>query len=1173
MTTCASAWRCAAFFLRSVQGRSTQAILCLQLIFLCFITISAVYADDCIPPSPPSGVITEAGDGCITVYWNSVNDATAGYGVNYSTTTSGVLNPPFCGGGGACSYTFTGLQNNVAYYFAVFALKPTCWSNPSSVVSRTLVLDPPTGISAYSGNGTITVMWNGSDHADYYGLNIGSSPEAVDSHASGTFDASTTQTYYTFSHTNGQPCFIRVYAANLGGVTPGSMVFAMPGQMSLALPPYADSATPYDAPPCGCGPSSGDPVDLTTQIEDYQPQPDLTVYNPSGPGVAFGREYRSDRAMSGLSSPGFPDGWSHSYDVTVIPTNASAWTPLTLTFGNGARDTITPILDGNGVPTGSFSVANGTPFYASGVASGTTGHWTSLSLTWASQVVWQFTPNGSGYVLSSVTDSLGHSISLTYDSFNRLQTITNPSASLTLLTCNYTDGLISNITDAYNRKVVYTMATVSGISNPCLTSISQIVDAGNNAPLMRWSHGYQNFHSMPLLNSTTVPSPTGVGTSTSNIIYDTLGNVTAVVDGNGYSRTYAKSTSATTVQVKQNGKVLGSVVRQFDSSRRETGSTDIWNHATSLAYADANNPTKPTQYTDENNKSVQATYDSYGNVTSTTTSRGLTTSLLYNYTSFVFGRLLSIQEGSNLANPKGPVSFTYYEPSGLVHTVTGPAPGSIGGSATVTSSFTYDALGNILTSVSPGNDATLLNGIDQGILSTFNYSADGTYSQTPAVDQPLVITDNLGKSVHFRYDARGNVLSATDALGYTVDFSYNIADQIVTITLPATGQTGTGRAYQSATYLYPGGPIASISTYDESGNLVKQVSYTRGLEGELLSVTGNTEPVSYAYDGLYRLTTLTDAAGHITRYFYRPDGGLGSVLYPGGDTIQLPSYDGAGNVLKRMDGRGVETDYVYDDPENLITDIQYPLNTAKNIHYTYDSFGRVATMTDGAGSTVYAYDDLDTITSVTRTYTGVPGKTITYSYYPDGNRASMITPAGTFTYGHDAVGRLTSVTNPFSEVDQAQYYDDGSLQRHTLGNGAYSDYTYDPIGELLGLTQRTASNNLLTSFGGMTYDGLGNRLTVSVNMPGWTPFSGTTTYTYDAASRLIYESSTRNGGFAQQFAYDNAGNSTTFRNGSHTFNSNNQDQGFTFDKNGNPISYRGVSLAFDEENRLVTNGQ
>ena len=49
----------------------------------------------------------------------------------------------------------------------------------------------------------------------------------------------------------------------------------------------------------------------------------------------------------------------------------------------------------------------------------------------------------------------------------------------------------------------------------------------------------------------------------------------------------------------------------------------------------------------------------------------------------------------------------------------------------------------------------------------------------------------------------------------------------------------------------------------------------------------------------------------------------------------------------------------------------------------------------GPGVT-FAYDDNDSPTGTTTTYTGLPAETIGYGYFPNGSRANMTTPAGSF---------------------------------------------------------------------------------------------------------------------------------------------------------------------------------
>ncbi len=89
-----------------------------------------------IPPSPPSGVTANAGNGQITISWNSVSGATS-YNI-YWSTSSGVT--PANGTkipDAASPFTQTGLTNNTTYYYIVTAVNSYGESIASGQVSAT----------------------------------------------------------------------------------------------------------------------------------------------------------------------------------------------------------------------------------------------------------------------------------------------------------------------------------------------------------------------------------------------------------------------------------------------------------------------------------------------------------------------------------------------------------------------------------------------------------------------------------------------------------------------------------------------------------------------------------------------------------------------------------------------------------------------------------------------------------------------------------------------------------------------------------------------------------------------------------------------------------------------------------------------------------------------------
>jgi RHS repeat-associated protein len=261
----------------------------------------------------------------------------------------------------------------------------------------------------------------------------------------------------------------------------------------------------------------------------------------------------------------------------------------------------------------------------------------------------------------------------------------------------------------------------------------------------------------------------------------------------------------------------------------------------------------------------------------------------------------------------------------------------------------------------------------------------------------------------------------------------------------------------------------------------------------------------------------------------------------------------------------------------LLTDIQYPSYPGQNVSYSYDGYGRPAGVTDGQGTETYAYDDRDMLTSKVVTYTGLPAMTIGRAYYPDGSEQTVSTPAGDFSFLYDGAGRLISQTNPYAETTQYSYLNNNWLAAQLYANGLQATFTYNALGHLIDLTNSKGAT-IISQYSGMTYDGFGQRLSVTATVPGMPALSGVTSYGYDSKNQLISEVSTRAGGYSNSFVFDSAGNPTIFKGGSRTYNVKNQLTGgsglggFTYDGEGNPTTYNGASLTFDVNNRPTSFG-
>ncbi|HLK58437.1 MAG TPA: RHS repeat-associated core domain-containing protein [Chthonomonadaceae bacterium] len=991
------------------------------------------------------------------------------------------------------------------------------------------------------------------------------------------------------------------------------------------VPAWAEDVIPTDSFSIGgFGPSVADAVNLATGEEENLPGPDMVVRNPVGPSPGYTRMYRSARAFQGYASPGLSPGWVDNYDLTLQAITPGTWGGLRLTYPNGGSDTLSPARDGSGNPTGAFGVPSGTPYLVTGVPAQNPGQWQSVTITFKDQSTITFAPDANNpdhYLLSRMTNPIGHSITLNRDAANgsRLTSITNDAVpQLALLSFTYQGAYLSTLTDVYGRQVQFSFGPAAGTT--CLTSVSQI---GSGVQFQtQWQYGYTAFGGGPLLSSVGVPDPSGSGNiSTHPILYDGSGRVSSLIDANGNQRAYAYNGGSTQVLVTDpNGNSVETWGQNLGNLGTDIGSTDANNQTDSAAY-DPILQYYPISVTNKNNQTATAAYDNAGNLLTVMgplrldQNASLITSFLYDYSQFSLGRVSEVATTGKLST-----LYTYY-PNGLVQTIQSPDPSGM--SLRVTTTYTYTQLGNIATVTVPAPN----NQLGATVTYTYNYTFDplGNVIRTEALGEPLTVTDPMGNMTHFRYDAYGNLTSVIDALGNETDYVYNIADQCVQVIYPATGQTGPGRSYTLTTYRYPGGSAQSTALYDESGNLVRQVNQTSGKEDETLGVSGSVHPTNFGFDAQYRTTQLSDGNHNATQYQYDNVGNLQKQSYPGAtgttpyDIVQ-GTFDPNHNLKQRTDGRSLLTQYTYATDDDRLLQVDYQDGTHRQV--TYDLQGRVTYLMDSAGSYTYTYNDLDQVVSYTVSYNSplpqitIPPQTISYTYYPDGHRASMTAVTGTYTYQYDLDGRLTDVSNPWQNGSYHYNYDANSRLIEQQQYHFDTFYTYDAADQLTSLSNyswyfpyytNAPIPYLHSSFTNIQYDAAGNRTSMQTAYP--LPFQsgqdGKVTYTYDNRNRLTRAtsntnlvdindgttSSTPGGGYDLSFSYDTADNITGIT-GSYsfvgntnpvniqpTYNADNQitsgtngyvPSSFQYDGDGNPTTFAGMSLAFDGEDQLTS---
>ncbi len=317
----------------------------------------------------------------------------------------------------------------------------------------------------------------------------------------------------------------------------------------------------------------------------------------------------------------------------------------------------------------------------------------------------------------------------------------------------------------------------------------------------------------------------------------------------------------------------------------------------------------------------------------------------------------------------------------------------------------------------------------------------------------------------FTYDETGQALTSTDPNGHITQFSY--ADNY--------------------TELSGGANVSYTPTYNTNAFLTK-----------ITNPLGQTQNSTYDYNN-GQLTISKDQNGLVTTFVYndslsrptsatRPDSGQTTISY--NDTSHTVTTSKQINssltitTIALSDGVGhVKETQLTSDPQGTVyTDT------------TYDGLGRVRTVsnpyrsgsdpTTTAGTTTYFYDALS------RKCLEVPPD----GTLPTGNVCSSTQPANDLFMAYS--GSTTTVTDQTGRSRASVLDGLGRLMQvfeNPTGLNYETDYTYDPLNDLLSVNQKGGStNSSLWRTRTFVYDSLA-RLVTSTN-----PEAGTITYKYDS---------------------------------------------------------------------------
>ena len=684
-------------------------------------------------------------------------------------------------------------------------------------------------------------------------------------------------------------------------------------------------------------------------------------------------------------------------------------------------------------------------------------------------------PDGAGnFFLSMITDPHGNSLTLTYDAYFRLVSLTDALGQVT--TISYSPGAIRSIgfyeiaqvTDPFGRSATFTYDTswrlqaitdILGITSQFTYSGTSTFVNSLTTPYGVTTFAFGDNSTDPALGSTrwlNTTFPDGNTTRTEYNENEIPAGVTNGADNAGipagmYSGSmYPGGAQNNYMQFRNTYYWDKQAMKSYPGDYTHAQVTH-WLHTSDInTCSDIEESLKKV----DQNRIWYAYGDPVGNgeVSSIQASDAMIakptekgrimddgSTQLYQYQYNAIGMI------TQKIDPVGrETDYTYAANNVDLLTITQKNPSS-GSGYDLLATYTYNNQHEVLTAIDASGQETTNTYYPNGELKTVTNAKNQVTTYSYTNNYLTSVTGPVGgATTTFSYDGFGRVQTVTDSQGYSTSTNYDAMDRPTLVTFPdgTTNQTN----YQNL-----------------------DVQYTRDRLGRL---------TRFFYNSLRQPIEVVDAQGHITNSYWTLSAGLNSVVDPSGNTTtwkydnqnrpiekdypdgtkQLTTYENTTSRIKTVtDNKGqVATDTYNED--NTIANVAYTNDAVATptVYYTYDPvYPRVLTMADGTGTTTYNYNPVtgslgsNLLGSVT-----TPLATISYTYDQLGRGLTQtINDSATgqgltdsvSSVAYDALGRTPTVTNPLSGSGSFQYAflnDTARLTSVTNPNGQSTVYTY-----------------------------------------------------------------------------------------------------------------------------------
>jgi RHS repeat-associated protein len=395
-----------------------------------------------------------------------------------------------------------------------------------------------------------------------------------------------------------------------------------------------------------------------------------------------------------------------------------------------------------------------------------------------------------------------------------------------------------------------------------------------------------------------------------------------------------------------------------------------------------------------------------------------------------------------------------------------------------TLSWQYNALGQISKMIDPAGGIYQYAYDTTGNLTAVTYPDNSTktywyneLANTGGVSLPTALTgitdESAARYATFQYQsANGYTFAVNTQHAGGVDsysFAYNAGVYYGSPVTSAvvTDPLGAARTYQFQTNLTynvdqsqtqpaasGSGTVTKSQTYDANGNVASETDYNGNMTTHVYDLTRNLETSRTEASGTPRARTITTT--------WHPSFRIPATITEPNRTTSY-TFDASGNALTKT-----------------VTDTSVTPNVTRVWSYTYDNYGRMLTAdgprTDVVDKTTFTYFTCTTGYQCghINTVTNAAGQVTTYNTYnAHGQPLTITDPNGVVTtLTYDARLRLKT-RQVGTETTTIDYYPTGLLQKVTLPDSSFVQYTYDAAHRLTQIS-----------------DGLGNKLTYTLDAMG-----------------------------------------------------------------------------------------